>query len=539
MKHLIYMRGVAATILLLLFATTGCNQWVEVRPRQSVDSSIGYNTPEALQAVLIGAYSNLKSARLYGRDLMAIPDALADNGGPTLASGRLNAEFNNQPGSHMLIWGICYSTLNNLTLLLENAPTVVTDVNQRNAMMGQAHFLRALLYFELARAYGYEPGREQGGFNLAVPIMRRGVIKLEDVTFSARNTNVEVYAFIDRELSNASVRLRGNAAAPTRVQQATLAAVYGLWSRVSLYASNLPRTIATADSALILAAGVGARFVGATDYVQSWRARVHPESLFEVAFELPSESIGVNESLMTTYFSKTAPGASRGSVQGFGDLVPTISFLNIIGLNPVAQGSNAGTITPPLATNPFSTVFYPPASPIPTSYALVDIRTGLYEIGSASRTGAARIECTKFTGRSGSLNLDNVPVIRVSEVILNRIEALARRGDLAAGQTAMNNFLAARYTLSGPLPAPALASVTFTTAEELLNLTLAQRSIELAFEGHRFYDMKRYSQDIIKSPVPGFGSPPANVTADDFRILAQIPTGELLANPNMVQNRGY
>jgi hypothetical protein len=133
------------------------------------------------------------------------------------------------------------------------------------------------------------------------------------------------------------------------------------------------------------------------------------------------------------------------------------------------------------------------------------------------------MECTKFFGKSGFLNTDNVPVIRHAEVLLIRAEANFRLNDEAAALNDINTLRINR----------GLTPVTLTGAailEEILN----QRLAELAMEGHRFHDLKRLGRDIIKDPRIGF-----NLAITDFRVLAPIPNQELIGNPNMQQNVGY
>ena len=67
----------------------------------------------------------------------------------------------------------------------------------------------------------------------------------------------------------------------------------------------------------------------------------------------------------------------------------------------------------------------------------------------------------------------------------------------------------------------------------MLNEILLQRRLELAFEGHRFFDLKRRGQDLIKGPHY------FDVTYTDLRMLPAIPQRELDGNSNLVQNFGY
>ena len=71
------------------------------------------------------------------------------------------------------------------------------------------------------------------------------------------------------------------------------------------------------------------------------------------------------------------------------------------------------------------------------------------------------------------------------------------------------------------------------TQAQLLEEILRQRRIEFAFEGHRFFDQKRLSRDLVKGPHYN------NVAFTDVRILPAIPQGEIDGNPNLKQNFGY
>jgi len=60
---------------------------------------------------------------------------------------------------------------------------------------------------------------------------------------------------------------------------------------------------------------------------------------------------------------------------------------------------------------------------------------------------------------------------------------------------------------------------------------LMQRRFDLAFEGHRWFDLKRHGRDVMK----GSG----NVLFTDYRILARIPIREANADTELKQNYNY
>jgi hypothetical protein len=67
----------------------------------------------------------------------------------------------------------------------------------------------------------------------------------------------------------------------------------------------------------------------------------------------------------------------------------------------------------------------------------------------------------------------------------------------------------------------------------LLEEILLERFKEFAFEGQRFFDLKRYGRAIVKT------TPAVNLPFDDFKILPPIPQREVDGNPNLKQNKGY
>lgn len=90
----------SAMLLFAVMMVTSCSNLIEVTPRQSIDSATALKDGDAIGAAINGVYDRFQSTNLYGRDFLAIPDALADNGRATNKSGRLNAEYNNQVGAH-------------------------------------------------------------------------------------------------------------------------------------------------------------------------------------------------------------------------------------------------------------------------------------------------------------------------------------------------------------------------------------------------------------------------------------------------------
>jgi hypothetical protein len=305
-----------------------------------------------------------------------------------------------------------------------------------------------------------------------------GTLRADAIELPARAPIDAVYNQIYQDLERGIEKLAGTAnnRGPVYI---TRAAARALFSRVALYRKDYANAIRYATDAI--GSGVGT-FLSNSAYVGGFRTAVNPESIFEINYQ-NNENLGVNESLQSTYTTLVTLG-NRAQTGGFGDLVPTASLL--------------------------------------ADFETGDIRRQLYELGTAGR-GTAETECTKFLGKNGQINLDNIPVIRFSELYLNRAEAYAMPGPAQNEALALEDLNRIR-TRAG------LAAVTGLSGQALINEILKQRRVELAFEGHRFFDLKRRGQNLVKTPLIEF---------TDFRILAPLPVREILANPNLVQNPGY
>lgn len=128
-------------------------------------------------------------------------------------------------------------------------------------------------------------------------------------------------------------------------------------------------------------------------------------------------------------------------------------------------------------------------------------------------------------------------VLRASEVMLTKAEALSNiPGQDAAARTALDAVRSNRYSdfVSGGEVGSAL--------KEAIAL---ERRLELAFEGSRFTDLKRYGLACQRSDfghfADGSGLPAVfkQLAASDYHWQLPIPIGEINLNPNMVQNPGY
>ena len=463
-------------------ALGGCDVVDNVEPRQSVSPEQALNTVAGFEALLVSGYDHLQDADHYGQQFMLVPDALADNiRVPAGTSNRYPNFVTNVRTSHLTRWGGFYQAINEMNLILSAIDDLEIQAADPQAIKdrikGEALFLRALNYHDLVRTHAYEPGQEVNGFTQGVIIRTEPTTSVEDADFRARSSVSEVYDLIVSDLTQATDLLEGTARGSKTF--ATSAAASALLARVQLYAGNWAAAEAAAEAAL---AKTSATLVTAGDdgsgLLTAWLAATHPESIFEVQNSTATDggTTTVNASLQ----SLTDP-----TITGFFDAVPTDALI-------AAHDSS-------------------------------DARLSLY--ASATVSGEALQYIQKYQGTTAT-NVDRVPILRVSEMLLILAEARAAQGgdDDDDALEALNTLRNAR----------GLDDLEGISGQQIIDAVYQERRVELAFEGHRFFDLKRRGRDIPK-PQTGFNVLPYT----DFRILAPIPFGEVDNNPNLVQNPGY
>jgi hypothetical protein len=127
------------------------------------------------------------------------------------------------------------------------------------------------------------------------------------------------------------------------------------------------------------------------------------------------------------------------------------------------------------------------------------------------------------------LNGNDVPVLRLADVIMMKAEAILR----GATATTVNGELQTPDVLVNKIRAragaPAVAGID-------LNGLLDERAREFSWEGWRRNDLIRFGQFEVEYPLP---NDVLTMNKDANRRLYPIPAQEIKLNPNLVQNPGY
>ncbi len=471
----------SAGVLTLTLGLAGCKDALNIQPQQSIDAAVAYNTSQKVAAAVVGAYARLDEPRLYGTDLILVPELLAGN-----SYINFDGSFQNyrQIRSHTQIstlsnaegiWTQAYAAINQCNLIQANLG-VVTDAGQKNKFEGEASFIRGAMYFELVRLFAqqYQPGGANSQPGVPINLIPITTVEQADVKLP-RSTVEAVYAQVIKDLQNAIAKLPAQ-----NVTRASKYSAEALLARVYLQQGNYVAARAAADDVIT---NSGARLQGSIAAV--FTTRNSGESLFEIQ-QNDQNNAGTSNDGLATYFAGYSPNGDQGILYGRADVSISSAFVTQYDAGDV-RGTDDSTA-------------------IKTQYLI-------YKGDGNSRAGRYRTIKWRTYGQ-------NIPVIRLAEMYLIRAEADVRAGSTASATQDVN--LVRERSMATPLTAVTLADV------------LLERQLELAFEGSRIHDLRRTNGIVIAATA----SAPA-VRATDGRFILPVPQREINNNTLLVQNDFY
>ncbi|MEJ5301801.1 MAG: RagB/SusD family nutrient uptake outer membrane protein [Bacteroidales bacterium] len=157
-------------------------------------------------------------------------------------------------------------------------------------------------------------------------------------------------------------------------------------------------------------------------------------------------------------------------------------------------------------------------------------------------TGIKIYYVTRFSFQDGSPTLSSPVMLRISEMYLNRAEAFAKKGNVNEALADIN-AIRERRGLQNKL------YTSVPSGKSLLDIVLEERRIELAFEGHRTFDLFRNKRNLVRdywgyhliglkeSDVDYSKPAPVEIIPyDDPRNIYYIPENEIRLNPLCSQN---
>lgn len=367
-------------------------------------------------------------------------------------------------------WATFYKRISVVNSILEEADklTLETDAERLklNRVLGECYYLRAWNYFMLANLYGMAYDKRSADRDGSVTLKLNA--KIEDTKFS-RHSAGEVYRQMVADLKSAAELLENGEALASK-RHVTAAAAHALLSRVYLYMEEYESAVKEADLV------EGANLYRLTRYENGSGESFLTEDNPEVIYMQGSYSAYViqkgNGYEGSSYQMVQKPDGSWSY-----ELVPyAIEFAEAYGV----------------------------ADELAVLFDEKDARYGAF---FAKAYNAEWLVCRKFRTKISELTPERDPVtgnvlgvpasgaagfnenasLRYAEVILNKAEALACLGDEQA-RSVMNDFLETRYHVLPALPAG---------KDELIRFIRQERYKELCFEGHRWFDLRRYAVNSV------------------------------------------
>lgn len=138
-------------------------------------------------------------------------------------------------------------------------------------------------------------------------------------------------------------------------------------------------------------------------------------------------------------------------------------------------------------------------------------------------------------------SINNYRILRYADVLLLKAEAILQSGGSTSEAIGLINQVRTRARVMGGGAEPANYSTAETNKTTIMNWIMNERFIELAGEGQRWLDLRRWQMQGIISLDNAFFS--SNTSTMSFQLpkhlLLPIPNIEIDVNPNVKQNPGY
>jgi hypothetical protein len=371
----------------------------------------------------------------------------------------------------------------------------LTDPSASNLqLVGENYFIRAFAHFSLLNLFARPYSQDPNGPGI---IIRNSD---NESTLKARATVKEVYEFILDDLRKASGLMQPNTMRGPGY--ASVYAAYALMSRAFLYMEEPDSVIKYSD--LVINSG---RYNITSDYPNYFRtASSSDETIWCIIFT-EVDDLKKFGSIGSMYYSD---GNS-----GWGEEYASDIYRDLLEQNP--EDTRKEYVVPLL-----------------DDQGNVMAKTG---------TGIRMYYITKFSFQDGSPTLSSPVLFRISEMYLNRAEAFARKGDAVS---AMNDLDAIRQNRG---LADKLYNGSVPEGKTALETVIEERRLELAFEGHRTWDVYRNKTDMnrtywgyhltgLKESDVNYNQPaPVNIISwADPRTIYYIPENETRINTLCLQN---
>lgn len=470
---------------------TACSDnFVDIQPENEINSENFFNTPEDYESAIIAGYDLLSTTYLNSM----IGEMASDNtlcGGENandvpafqeiddMEHGVVNDQLRN-------IWNWMYAGINRTNYIFEFRDKI--DFDGKQAILGEAAFLRAYYYFELVKFFGDVP----------LPVDKR--VEFGDETGFDRAPASEVYAQIEADLQFAAERLP---VVPSQAGRATSGAALALLGKVYLYQDKFGPAASTLDQ--VINSG---QYDLVTDYDAMWEEGGENgiESVFEVQY---TDQQGASFDCFACSEGNIAVGFN--GIRGYNGPIYADGFSFNVPTQELVDAFEAGDLR--YAATILDIQAFSDANG-GVDWVEGFEHTGYYNHKYIARAGEQSIGDTRLTSNR------NYRAIRFADVLLMAAEANSRGSiDEAKAQ----NYLNRVRSRAG------LADVS-ASGNALTTAIYQERRVELAGEGQHFFDLVRTGR--AADEIDGFVA--------GKHELFPIPVIEIeLAGNRWNQNPGY
>lgn len=461
-----------------------CNDFLNVNPADALPPEDALMEQSDLDKSLNGSYSYLIKTSGYGRDFLVRGEVGGDDVQTTNITSTRTVDF--YRFTHRVInspvdsWLQPYAIINNVNTVLKSIDSgKIPASDELSNSKGEALAIRALCYFDLLRTYS-APYMKDNGASLGVPLTKE---VLPGNALLSRSKVSEGYALVLKDLEDAKA-LIGESIKYGRFNRW---AVKGLLARVNLYKGDWAAAFSYADDII---QNSSYTLIANSDYANAWAKQETSESIFDLVIE-------------STYSGNKELFGYVASPKGYGELIATKAFMTLLMEDPK------------------------------------DVRLKLLkEDNTASEELPSARFVNKYPGRDGALSVNNIRVIRLSDIYLIAAEAALRKTPV--DQVKADMYLNAIRRRANPEAKEVTATI---------DLVLKERRKELVMEGHRFYDIMRLGLTVNRTTMPEMEgadhflnkSDLVSPNWNDYRTILAIPQAEMDVNPNLAgqQNPEY
>ena len=143
--------------MLVCLNICGCSDFLEEDPKGRLTTDNFYNSESDARQAINGVYRRLSDSWVTGYNIKQIPNDLLKRASWDEASGLSNFTYGSENTYIAGMWQNHYAVIKDCNSVIDNVTANKEKINNWERYVGQAHGIRAFLYFDLVRWFGDVP----------------------------------------------------------------------------------------------------------------------------------------------------------------------------------------------------------------------------------------------------------------------------------------------------------------------------------------------------------------------------------------------